>query len=92
MERVKITAKGQITLPKSLRDKLGVSEGDYLEASLRGNELVFRHLPRKTGKETLTDYCRSHSTERIGVDEARNILARLPFSLSERVRTFREQE
>lgn len=92
MERVKVTTDGQITLPKSMRDKLGVGEGGYLEAFFRGNELVFRHLPDKTGKETLAAYCRLHSTARIELDEARHILERAPFSLSERVRILREQD
>ena len=31
MYRVKITSKGQLTLPKELREKLGLKPGDYLE-------------------------------------------------------------
>ncbi len=30
MIRAKVTAKGQLTIPKSLRDKLGVKTGDYI--------------------------------------------------------------
>lgn len=92
MEKVKITSKGQITLPKRLRDGLKVKEGDYLEAFLRGNELIFKPLPNKTGKEALLDYCRKQSAGMFKPDEAKKILARLPFSLSERVRAVREEE
>jgi antitoxin PrlF len=31
MYKAKITTKGQLTLPKKLRDKIGVESGDYLE-------------------------------------------------------------
>lgn len=31
MYRAKITAKGQLTLPKGLRDKLGLKNGDFLQ-------------------------------------------------------------
>lgn len=31
MYRAKITSKGQLTLPKELREKLGLKPGDYLE-------------------------------------------------------------
>ncbi|MDI6711407.1 MAG: AbrB/MazE/SpoVT family DNA-binding domain-containing protein [Bacillota bacterium] len=91
MERVKITAKGQITLPKVLRDTLGLREGDYLEAGLRGNEMVLRPLPRQGGKEMLLDYCRRHAAGRLTLSEARRVLARVPFSLAERVRAGREE-
>lgn len=90
MEKVKVTSKGQITLPKQLRDKLKIKEGDYLEAFLRGNELIFKVLPAKTGKEALLNYSRKNSAGRLKPGETRKILKRLPFSLSERVRTERE--
>ena len=91
MEKVKVTSQGQITLPKQLRDKLKIREGDYLEAFLRGNELIFKALPSKTGKEILLNYSKNHSEGRLKPGEARHILERLPFSLSERVRTEREE-
>lgn len=31
MYRAKVTAKGQLTMPKDLRDKLGLNPGDYLK-------------------------------------------------------------
>jgi AbrB family looped-hinge helix DNA binding protein len=30
MIRAKVTTKGQLTIPKSLRDKLGIKTGDYI--------------------------------------------------------------
>jgi antitoxin PrlF len=30
MLRAKVTAKGQLTIPKALRDKLGINTGDYI--------------------------------------------------------------
>ncbi len=36
---IKVTSKGQITLPKEARDRLVIREGDYLEASLKDNTL-----------------------------------------------------
>lgn len=37
-----ITSKGTITLPASLRRKLGLAEGDTVEISLHGNEIVVK--------------------------------------------------
>jgi AbrB family looped-hinge helix DNA binding protein len=31
MYKTKMTSKGQLTLPKKLRDKIGLEPGDYLE-------------------------------------------------------------
>ncbi len=30
MIRAKVTAKGQLTIPKTIRDKLGIKTGDYI--------------------------------------------------------------
>jgi AbrB family looped-hinge helix DNA binding protein len=38
----KITAKGQITLPKKVRDKLDVRAGDYLAYEVAGNTVKLR--------------------------------------------------
>ena len=37
---IKVTRKGQVTLPKEFRDALGVEEGDVLYASVEGERVV----------------------------------------------------
>ncbi|MGE5580263.1 MAG: AbrB/MazE/SpoVT family DNA-binding domain-containing protein [Bacillota bacterium] len=39
---VKVTSKGQITLPKEARDIMMVREGDHLEASMQDDSIVLR--------------------------------------------------
>jgi len=41
----KVTRHGQITLPKSVRDKLGVYEGDIVEIEIVGENAVI--VPKK---------------------------------------------
>ena len=41
----KITAKGQITVPKSVRDALGVREGDTLVFRIEGHRAVVAATP-----------------------------------------------
>ena len=48
---VKVTRKGQITLPKEIRDKLSIKEGDYLEVVLQGDRIVLRRLEYPTPGE-----------------------------------------
>lgn len=38
---VKVTRKGQVTLPKEFRDALGVEEGDLLYAAVEGEKVIF---------------------------------------------------
>lgn len=36
----KVTAKGQVTIPKSIRDQLGLEQGEYVVWETRGGEVV----------------------------------------------------
>lgn len=43
----KISSKGQVTLPKSVRDALGIEPGDQLEFEVRDKEFVGRKKRKK---------------------------------------------
>jgi transcriptional pleiotropic regulator of transition state genes len=47
MAIVKVTEKGQVTLPIDLRRKLRISKDDYLEVEAEGNVLKVRKLATK---------------------------------------------
>ncbi|MEW6107042.1 MAG: AbrB/MazE/SpoVT family DNA-binding domain-containing protein [Bacillota bacterium] len=89
---IKVTSKGQITLPKSIRERLRISAGDYLQAELRGGELVLRPSPRQNERELLLAYAKKHSEERVNIEEIRRMFSGLPFSMAERVSHLREEE
>lgn len=42
MKTVKITSKGQMTLPKEFRDALGVNEGDQLILIRKDNQVILK--------------------------------------------------
>ena len=42
MPVIKVLRHGQITLPKELREVLGVKEGDILEAEMKENQMVLK--------------------------------------------------
>ncbi|PTM51713.1 AbrB/MazE/SpoVT family DNA-binding domain-containing protein [Desmospora activa] len=42
MKTVKITSKGQMTLPKEFRDALGVNEGDQLILVQKGKQVILQ--------------------------------------------------
>jgi antitoxin PrlF len=47
----RITSKGQITIPKVVRDRLGVGPGDALEFDFEGERLEVRPKRRRTISE-----------------------------------------
>lgn len=48
MTVVKLSRKGQITISKSLRDKLGIHAGDRLDVRFEDNTLILRKIERKS--------------------------------------------
>ncbi len=46
-----VTSKGQVTIPKEIRETLGVNEGDKLIFLVEGDKVVLR----KVGSEKLSD-------------------------------------
>ena len=43
-EILKVTRKGQVTIPKEYRDALNIKEGDVICASLEGDRIVLMKL------------------------------------------------
>jgi AbrB family looped-hinge helix DNA binding protein len=43
--RLKVGSKGQIIIPKMLREKYGIKENDYVLIEVRGEELVIMRAP-----------------------------------------------
>ena len=44
MELAKITARGQTTIPKSIREAANLSEGDVIAFEIKGNHLEVRKV------------------------------------------------
>jgi antitoxin PrlF len=51
MVAAKITSKGQITIPKEVRDRLGVKPGDSLEFAFEGDRLEVKPKKRRSIRE-----------------------------------------
>lgn len=49
--QTKLSAKGQVVIPKGVRDRLGLTEGTVLDVIERGSEVVLRRQDgERTGK------------------------------------------
>ncbi len=53
MYNVKVTSKGQVTIPKELREKMGIKPGDYLEVRESSEGYV---IEKKLDKGKLEKY------------------------------------
>ena len=42
MEATSVTSKGQVTIPKALRQQLGIRQGSRIEFSLVGDQVLLR--------------------------------------------------
>jgi AbrB family looped-hinge helix DNA binding protein len=43
---VKVTRKGQTTIPAQIREQFGIKEGDKLSVEAINNQIVFKPLPK----------------------------------------------
>jgi antitoxin PrlF len=46
MQKVKVTRKGQTTIPIEIREQLGIKEGDELMVEANSQSVVFKKIPR----------------------------------------------
>ena len=54
-ETTRITRKGQVTIPKKLRDKFGLEEGDELRWKMDDDRITIRKATRSAGRGMLVD-------------------------------------
>jgi AbrB family looped-hinge helix DNA binding protein len=91
VHKIKVTAKGQVTLPKAMREKLDLKKGDYLDALLQNNTLVLKPVPRQSNEQAILAYCKKHSQNKADLKTVRKILAKVPYSLADRVSELRKE-
>ncbi|MDD3847073.1 MAG: AbrB/MazE/SpoVT family DNA-binding domain-containing protein [Syntrophorhabdaceae bacterium] len=62
MPFARVLRKGQMTLPKKVRDVLKVSEGDVIDFEITGSAVIMRHkvLVEKGKSEFLANLSRMH--------------------------------
>jgi AbrB family looped-hinge helix DNA binding protein len=65
LDRVRVKHNGQVTIPKEIRNKLGIEEGTILDIIAQDGKIVFKPLPRLEAGEP------------VGEEEFRKILAEL---------------
>lgn len=51
MQQAKVTYKGQITIPKAVREALNIEEGDSVMLKIEGDHAILRPLKKKALSE-----------------------------------------
>ena len=92
MNKVKITSKGQITIPKTVREKLELKEGMYLSTDIEEGSLVLRPLPENMDKIKLINYAYRESRDSVGLLKVREMAAGFNLNMSKQVRKIREEK
>ncbi len=46
MNQTKVSSKGQITIPKSIRERTGLKPGDKVRVEIRGEHIVIERMER----------------------------------------------
>ncbi|MDF0728692.1 AbrB/MazE/SpoVT family DNA-binding domain-containing protein [Cytobacillus sp. S13-E01] len=66
----KMTSKGQITIPKELREKLGLSEGDQFKFLIENDEVRIKPVKKKLLSQAIG---RIASKEEIDLEKMREV-------------------
>jgi AbrB family looped-hinge helix DNA binding protein len=92
MNKIKITSKGQITIPIEIREKLDIKEGMYLKGYIENGNIVLKPLPEDTDKQKLISYAYDEGRESIGIYKVREMTKGFDLKMSKQVRKIREEE
>lgn len=71
MSTAKVTSKGQITVPKSIRRNLSIHEGDELLFVSDGKRVYVEKLPRAMQSEQVFGRLRREGTGKLDIEKAR---------------------
>lgn len=91
MNKIKITSKGQITIPREMREQLEIKEGMYLSGYIKDNSIVLKPLPEDKDKVKLIDYAYLESKNSVGLSKVREMTQDFNFGMSKQVREIREK-
>jgi AbrB family looped-hinge helix DNA binding protein len=65
---VKVSSKGLVTLPKKIRSKLDIHDGDYLAISSNKDQIIFRKAKIEIDYENPDDAWKEYTKKRLAHD------------------------
>ena len=88
---IKLTSKGQITLPKEIREQLLLKFGDCLLAQVKEGSIVLKPKRENDDNMVLMEYVEQYGTQSSGLKKVRELTAGLKLNMEEYVRKTREE-
>jgi AbrB family looped-hinge helix DNA binding protein len=73
MLKAKISARGQIALPKVVRDQLGLADGTSVVVAVDGETVILRKLPEGSWREWDSRFCDSDLLADLAAERQREI-------------------
>jgi AbrB family looped-hinge helix DNA binding protein len=67
-ELVKVSSKGLLTLPKSIREQLNIKVGDYLDVTIEAGKVILQKveiIPKKIDWENEDNVWKEYAVKRI---------------------------
>ena len=92
MDKIKITSKGQITIPIAFREELEIKEGMYLSGYIKDRSIILKPLPLDSDKVKLISYAYKESQGSVGLPKVREMTSSFNLNMSKQVRKLREEE
>lgn len=89
---IKITSKGQITLPKKIRTELALKTGGYLRAEIKNGKIILNPISSRADNTVLKEYAESEGRKSIGLAKVRALTEQIPNGMGNYVRKIREEE
>jgi len=89
---IKMTSKGQLTIPKEIRDKLGLKAGDFLRAQVEKGKILLKPLPYKNADRIFREYVAGEGRNAPGLERVRETTGKLKTDTASLVRKIRDEE
>ena len=65
---VKVSSKGLITLPKPIREELGIDKGDYLAVSTERGKIVFQKVKMEIDWENSDEVWKGYAAKKLAAE------------------------
>lgn len=90
--KVKLTSKGQLTLPKEFRDKLSLDSGSYLNVTVENGKIIMEPQKQENDISYIYEYAAGYGAKSKKLEEVRGLTSKLEVNIQDYIRKARDEE